>query len=683
MDTSLPVGETFMDAIAAWFNSSGFIPHGYCLHWSPGLIWTYVGSDAVIALSYYSIPIALWTFARRRTELPFSWLFFMFALFILACGTTHLIAILVIWQPVYWLDAGIKSLTALASLITAVVMWPLIPKALALPSPKQLETVNDNLRREIAARRKTEEQLQALNRELEDRVSRRTAELGDLAETLRRKSEQLELALQSLRDTDTRTRLIVDTALDAVVTMDRTGRVLGWNRQAAAMFGWRADEAIGRSLGELIVPPAYREAHTQGLRRYLETGEAKLLHRRLESTAIHRDGHEFPIELSVTAIGIGAHQYFSGFLRDITERKETERALSGSEKRFRATFEQAAVGITHVGPDGHFLRVNQKLCDIVGYTRDELLARTFQDITHPDDLNADLALLHEMLDGHIETYTMEKRYLRKDGNEIWIALTVALVRDDAGMPDYFISVVADIAERKRAEESLRVSREELRRLSAHILHVREEEKARIARELHDDFAQKLTALKMAITRVEREVPNGAKPAILRDNPHAAPELIDKLIHSVRQIAADLRPAMLDDLGLGPAIDWLTAEFSQRHRVRVIQHLDLQTIAFSRASRIEVFRIVQEALTNVARHSGATEVVLDISRNETCCVVRIADNGCGAERDTRPNRQSFGLLSMRERAARLGGDIQIQTSPGAGFSLTATLPLAAIETQEVG
>ena len=147
-----------MDAIATLFTSAGFVPHGYCLQWSPGLIWTYVGSDAVIALSYYSIPIALWTFARRRVELPFSWLFLMFAVFILACGTTHLMAILDIWQPVYWLDAGVKSITAIASIATAAVIWPLVPKALALPSPKQLEAANKSLLHEIAARRETEEQ---------------------------------------------------------------------------------------------------------------------------------------------------------------------------------------------------------------------------------------------------------------------------------------------------------------------------------------------------------------------------------------------------------------------------------------------------------------------------------------------------------------------------------------------
>ena len=117
-----------MDAIAAFFNSAGFMPHGYCFRWSPGLIWTYVGSDAMIALSYYSIPVALWIFARRRVVLPFSWLFLMCALFILACGTTHLIAILDIWQPLYWLDASLKVVTAGVSVGTAIALWPLNPR---------------------------------------------------------------------------------------------------------------------------------------------------------------------------------------------------------------------------------------------------------------------------------------------------------------------------------------------------------------------------------------------------------------------------------------------------------------------------------------------------------------------------------------------------------------------------
>lgn len=238
---------------------------------------------------------------------------------------------------------------------------------------------------------------------------------------------------------------------------------------------------------------------------------------------------------------------------------------------------------------------------------------------------------------------------------------------------------ADLA---ASEEALRISREALRRLSAHNQSIREEEKARIARELHDDLGQQLTALKMAVTLVDHKSDAAAKPSALRDDLQGMCTLIDGLVDSVRRIAADLRPAMLDDLGLIAAIEWLANEFSARYRIRVVHHIDADAIAFNRQSRIEVFRMVQEALTNVARHSGATEVVLDIVREDPHCIVRIVDNGCGAEQDAHPNRRSFGLLGINERATLLGGEVDIRTAPGSGFALTAILPLVAVEARTV-
>jgi PAS domain S-box-containing protein len=140
---------------------------------------------------------------------------------------------------------------------------------------------------------------------------------------------------------------------------------------------------------------------------------------------------------------------------EIVGRKRVEAGLRASEGRFRATFEQAAVGIAHVGPDGRWLRVNRRLCEIVGYSEEELLAKTFQDITYPDDLVADLSHVRRLLGGEIPTYAMEKRYVRKNGAHVWISLTVALVRNATGQPDYFISVVEDISERKRAEAEVK------------------------------------------------------------------------------------------------------------------------------------------------------------------------------------------------------------------------------------
>lgn len=238
-------------------------------------------------------------------------------------------------------------------------------------------------------------------------------------------------------------------------------------------------------------------------------------------------------------------------------------------------------------------------------------------------------------------------------------------------------VIRYAIERHRSRMALKDSHAELQRLSVNIQHAREEEKARVARELHDDLGQQLAALKIEVANIQnRSGQTGAAAAGAElGNVNA---LIDRLIVSVRRIAADLRPAILDDLGLIPAIEWFTDEFSARYGLRVVRHIDVDDIAFNRNSATAVFRIVQEAMTNVARHSGATEVRLDIGRKEESCVVSVVDNGHGCSSDGRRSPKSFGLLGMRERAAALGGELRIRTAPDAGFALSVWIPLTAVE-----
>ena len=178
-----------------------------------------------------------------------------------------------------------------------------------------------------------------------------------------------------------------------------------------------------------------------------------------------KDGTPFWNELTISPVSdeTGRPTHFIGITRDITARKQAEALLRESEERFRATFEQAAVGTARLTPEGRWLEVNQRLCEIVGYTREELLTKTFQDITHPEDLETDLDFVRQMLAGEIQTYALEKRYWRKDGSLVWINLTVSLVREPAGAPHYFISVVEDIHARKQAEAALRQLNEELER----------------------------------------------------------------------------------------------------------------------------------------------------------------------------------------------------------------------------
>jgi len=268
--------------------------------------------------------------------------------------------------------------------------------------------------------------------------------------------------------------------------------------------------------------------------------------------------------------------------------------------------------------------------------------------------------------------------LRGDGTEFPLEASISQIRDGAGK--LYTVMLRDVTERVRAEHALEQSREELRELSANLQNVREEEKARIARELHDDLGQQLTALKMDLSTVERGLAGGAAPSTaVREQLGGMHRLIDATVASVRRIAADLRPVMLDDLGLVPAIEWLANDFTRRYRITVERDLVPVDTAFTRAGATTLFRIVQEALTNVARHSDATTVKLALKVEDGYCMLRIADNGHDAPGNGHdaPDRPSFGLIGIRERAHLLGGTVTIDNRPGTGFTITVTLPLHAI------
>ena len=254
---------------------------------------------------------------------------------------------------------------------------------------------------------------------------------------------------------------MVESSDDAIIGKTLGGIITSWNKGAKRLYGYSAHEAVGQSIFMLVPPESPDEI--PGILQRIRRGE-KVDH--FETVCVTKDGRRLDISLTVSPIRdsegniIGA----STIARDITEHKLAEKALRESEERFRATFEQAAVGVSHVALDGSWIRVNQKLCDILGYPRGELLSLTFHDTTHPDDLDRDVGHLRRMLEGETDTYSTEKRYIRKDGSLIWVNLTTSLLRDPSGEPKYFISVTEDTTERKRVEEELKISEERFRNI---------------------------------------------------------------------------------------------------------------------------------------------------------------------------------------------------------------------------
>jgi diguanylate cyclase (GGDEF)-like protein/PAS domain S-box-containing protein len=256
---------------------------------------------------------------------------------------------------------------------------------------------------------------------------------------------------------------VLEAAHEAFVAVDERGVITAWNREAERTFGWARQVAVGSALRDLIIPRRYRAQHDEGLRRFLESGTGPLIDKRIEIAALHRNGHEFPVELTITALRRGSGWSFNAFVHDISERRSSEHALQEANQRFRSAFDDAAIGMAIVSPEGRWLRANRALSELTGYPQDQLVGMGFADITHPDDLPKDIHALQEMLEGTRDRFQTEKRYFHADGRIIWVWLSTTIVRGDDGSPMYLLSQMQDISERKETEARLahRASHDEL------------------------------------------------------------------------------------------------------------------------------------------------------------------------------------------------------------------------------
>jgi PAS domain S-box-containing protein len=295
----------------------------------------------------------------------------------------------------------------------------------------------------------------------------------------------------AVREGDARLRLILDTALDSVITIDERGVITAWNAQAERMFGWGSDEAAGRRIAEILIPPRYRTAHENGLRQFLATGRGPLLNRRVEITAVRRDGSEFPVELSIAPHRSGKTWFFSGFVRDITERKRSEEALRASELRWRTMFEKFPVGIVLRDTEQRYMAANPAFQQMVGYSEEELRQLSPLDITHEDDRPATERMLVELQASVRQSVEMEKRFRRKDDQVVWAMVSTFCIPEAGVSPAFYPAIIVDITERKRAEEALRESELELARISR--LTTMGELAASIAHELRQPLSAAVTS----------------------------------------------------------------------------------------------------------------------------------------------------------------------------------------------
>jgi len=304
-----------------------------------------------------------------------------------------------------------------------------------------------------------------------------------------------------------------------------------------------------------------------------------------------------------------------------------------------------------------------------------MLQRTFQEITSPDDLDADLELMQQLLNGEITTYSLEKRYSRKDGEPVWVNLTVSLMKDDAGQEKWFVSVIQDISERKQAERAILDYQHRLKELAAELARAEERERRNIAIELHDHIGQSLAVMRLQLAAARKETAGRKVDSILDD----VSESLRVAIQDTRNIISDLSFPTLNELGLSAAIsDWLREQIGERYGLLTRFSIVGKPKSLSEDVKSILFRSVRELLMNVVKHARASEVTVNILCEGNAVTIVVEDDGVGFTDTGRAAGTSdikgFGLFSIEERMSDLGGSLVIEGRPGKGVMATLTAPL---------
>jgi len=467
---------------------------------------------------------------------------------------------------------------------------------------------------------------------------------------------------------------------DAVMVTDTQGRITLMNPMAEKLTGWKSADAAGKPLTEVYqtVSAETRERIESLIAEALREGVVVGLSNR--AVLVSRTGAETPIDDSAAPIRDIAGNITGVVLtfRDVSERQRAQQALQESEERFRLLVEGVQdYAIFMLDPAGHVTSWNAGAERLVGYRPDDILgAHLARFSTAPDvrrgkpDQNLELAKLQ----GRAED---EGWRVRKDGSRFQANVIITALRDDQGSLLGFAQVTRDITGLKQAEKQLRDSREQLRALAAYLQSVREEERTRIAREVHDELGQALTGLKMELAWLDKKfAESGQFPALrfLRQKTREIPEVVDQIISTVRKIATELRPGVLDDLGLEAAIEWQIHDFQKRTGIKCEFASNLSDIALSQERATAVFRIFQETLTNIARHANASRVKIKLEASHGKLLLEVQDNGKGMTARDLSGAKSLGLLGMRERATMLDGEVTIVGRRGKGTTVGLRIPL---------
>jgi PAS domain S-box-containing protein len=458
---------------------------------------------------------------------------------------------------------------------------------------------------------------------------------------------------------------LFEQAPQAIALMRADYKVVRVNREFTRLFGYTSDDAAGRYVRDLIMPPDSR-AEAQQVTDMLARGERV----EIETVRRRKDGSQFAVSIVHVPISLpGGEIARYAIYRDITERKQAEAELRRQKEMLQTIIDNIPVMIRFFGPDGSLL-VNRAWEETFDWSHEEVHLHNRDIFNHafpdPEQRQRAIDFIKEST-GKWEDFKIRAR----DGRVI--DATVANIRLSDGTN---IGFGRNITERKQAEAQLTETTEQLRALSAGLQAAKEEEATRIAREIHDELGGALTGLKWDLEAFNNGTSKGATQTDEERRQKLASmiKLIDTTIDSVRRIAAELRPSVLDDLGLAEAIKWQARQFQTQTGIVCLCDCYADSSDLSGEQSTALFRIFQEALTNVLRHAQASAIHIQLRRESGQFVMRITDDGRGITDEESAGKHSLGLLGMRERAHLVGARIEINGSAAAGTAVMVTVPL---------
>ena len=491
----------------------------------------------------------------------------------------------------------------------------------------------------------------------------------------------------------------------SISTMDE-GRYMDVNDSFLRMIGYRRDEVVGRTSWEINL-----WTNMEDREKALEIINKKGRLTNFEVKFRMKSGKIRDMLWSAELFEVEGQKYFLSVCHDITERKQVENAFHLSEEKYQLLVNNANEGIM-VCQDLMIKFVNPRAAEITGYAPEELILKPLLELVHPDDHEIVRERTAKRLRGEFVKPINIYKGLKKNGQTHWIEMNAA-ANSWEGRPAvlYFFQDITEIkcareallkakeelewrvdertavlqkvneklqselTERKRVEDALKKSEKKLRLLSDQLIHAQEKERKRISIELHDDLGQSLVGLKFQLCNLPkklREDQKGLKTIIEKSL-----KTLDEMTEKVRRLSKDLRPAVLEHLGLFEALQWLFEDASSNYRIKIINDLKNLQYSFSKEQEINLFRIFQEALTNIGKHAKATRVAIGMTQNEKESVFTIKDDGRGfdlkAVMNKNPSEIGLGLVAMAERIRLTGGALNIKSEIGRGTIITFTVP----------